>query len=88
MTEATAVVSRSDAMQGNIVARLCGMAECVLDWQCSPALLAARLYVSYLKARWQAGYEQAREQMERATWRSPVDSLRGVVVYDVSEIRT
>jgi NTE family protein len=41
-----------------------------------------------VKARWQAGYERAREQLERAAWSAPVDSLRGVVVHDASEIRT
>jgi putative oxidoreductase len=39
---------RSGAIEGHIVTRLWGMAESVLDWLRAPALLAARLYVSYV----------------------------------------
>ena len=46
MSETTA--PRSGAIDGHIVARLWGLAERVLDALRSPALLAARLYVSYV----------------------------------------
>ncbi len=48
MTQTTAVAPRGGYLDGNIIARLWGLAEQVLDWLRSPALLAARLYVSYV----------------------------------------
>ena len=48
MNQATAAATRSGAIEASIVARLWGIAEGVLDWLRSPALLAARLYVSYV----------------------------------------
>ncbi len=48
MTQATAAAARIGGVQNHIVIRLWGLVEHVLDWLRAPALLAARLYVSYV----------------------------------------
>jgi NTE family protein len=40
-----------------------------------------------LRARWEAGYANAKECITGAPWERPVDSLEGVVIHDVSGLR-
>jgi NTE family protein len=39
---------------------------------------------SGIRARWQAGLRDARQMIERAPWRDPVDPMQGVVVHELS----
>ena len=48
MTQATRVASTGNADDGNLIARLWALVEATLDGLRSPALMAARLYVSYV----------------------------------------
>jgi NTE family protein len=37
-----------------------------------------------IRARWQAGLDDARRMIERAPWKAPVDPMEGVVVHELS----
>ena len=37
-----------------------------------------------IRARWQAGLDDARRMIERAPWQAPVDPMEGVVVHELS----
>jgi len=37
-----------------------------------------------IRARWQAGLDDARRMIERAPWQAPVDPMEGVVLHELS----
>ena len=37
-----------------------------------------------IRARWQAGYADTRQMLERAPWNRPVDPMDGVVIHESS----
>ena len=41
---------------------------------------------SGIRARWQAGYAEAKQMVERAPWRAPIDPMEGVIVHQAQHI--
>jgi len=40
---------------------------------------------SGIRTRWQAGYAEAKQMVERAPWRAPVDPMEGVIVHQAQD---
>ncbi len=85
-------------------ARASSKAKELASWGCGTTMHIARLVAPKLdgedhtkdidftpagiRARWQAGYDDARRMVERAPWRAPVDPMDGVVIHDPVEIES